>query len=312
MATFSSLFESETAAEGFRRWVTRRDGRNLVEPLLWHDPMICGAKVKQAAPTQLVTHCSGGGQDDGDDPAAASSPSPDPTTTPSATAGSRSAAVPSTDVPTVSEGATTTPRPTNASSSAILPPETLVPDELPLGANVSARLSTRTNARSASVAVCNQVFTVRWDLRILAGYINQESAVAGSGYWSPAADEHFYSVTNVLLRMLTAHRMEPGTQPDSDAIKLSSAVTHSVGRIGSFSDCPRGVLKHVQYEFSFSSRRAALIFRDWLKPDDSREVARSLRTLDPSGVCGAAGAAGAVQESTRCALPEGAAHKFGN
>lgn len=297
VAKFTALFESGSAADGFMDWVTARDGQNLIQPLLWYDPMICGAKVKPAEPTHVQRFCAPG-----------SSPAPAETPAAPATVGAQSSPDPFPGVP----AATPDTQQTDSPKPVAPPLVTSAPEGMSMGANTSARMASRSNVRAAAVAVCNQVFTVRWQLRILPGYVNQESAVASSRRWSPAADEHFYETTSMLLRLLTSRQMEPGTKADSDTIKLSGAMTHSTGRIGAFSDCGRGILKHVQYEFTFSSRHDARIFRDWLKPDDSAEVARSLRMLDPAGVCGAAGSVSDVQERTRCEVPGGAVHKFEN
>jgi hypothetical protein len=335
VATFTTLFSSSNAAESFEDWVMSRDGRNLVEPLLWYDPMICGAKVKRAPAPHMQRFCTNA---DGSLTRAplesSSSPSSMEQSTsdapyspvfPSSDDSPRElssesldypppAAPPSTPVPdsfwdglTFRRAATARGGSTTAATVAATPSGVAA-----LSANVPSHLSNSDKQRSEAVAVCRPVFTVRWALKILPGYINQESGVdVRSGYWSPAADEHFYTVTNVLVRRLAGQRMNAGSSADSDGIKLSSGVTHSVGRIGS-SDCARGVMKQVQYEFSFSDLQDAIIFRDWLKPEESKEIAQSLRALDPSGVCAVAGTTGTVREGRRCEVPESALHKFNN
>ncbi len=179
----------------------------------------------------------------------------------------------------------------------------------------SAKAKGRGAASSYSAATiadlarnCRTIYNVRWDLIVIPGYINEEEAVKEDGAsgrdkkkWSVLADEHFYLVTNVLVRNLAEQHMRDDgpISARNSRIRLGAVVSHTRGRI-STSSCGNQVRKHVRYDFKFGSRVAAEVFRDWLKPDDSRALVEPLAQMDPGGICAAKGETGAVIAEKLC------------
>lgn len=163
-----------------------------------------------------------------------------------------------------------------------------------------------TAAAKASLAFhggrCADVFSVSLELVLLPGYLNDEMGIASSDNsgraWSTLADEHFYLFTNVLVRHLASSHL--GAEAGKQQIKLSSHVTHTRGRISSYPGCASGVRKHVQYDFTFETERDAAVFRDWLKPDESKQLVEPLTRMDPAGVCGGKGDTGPVVNTRHC------------